>query len=105
MSQASCSSRDLPVVLDQPHLGGDAGELGVAALVGGDQPVDLGRQRRGARGSCRPDRAPGSSSMWRTGRPSEDDISCSDGRRPAHSSPYCRSRKNSSVSRAERGRA
>ena len=40
MSQASWSSADLPVVLDQPHLGDDPGEVGVAALVGGDQPVD-----------------------------------------------------------------
>ncbi len=49
--------------------------------------------------------AASSSSMWRTGSPSEADISFSEGRRPAHSSPYCRSRKNSSVSREERGRA
>jgi len=33
---------DLPLVLDQPHLRCDAGEIGVAALVGGDQPVDRG---------------------------------------------------------------
>ena len=43
--------------------------------------------------------------MWRTSMPSDDDSSWEDGRRPAHSSPYCRSRKNSSVSREERGRA
>ena len=48
---------DLPLVLDQAHLGGDAGEVGVAALVGGDQPVDGRRRRRGGRGSCPPLRA------------------------------------------------
>ena len=53
MSQASWSSLDLPVVLDQPHLREHAGELVVAALVGGDERVDARRRRRAARASCR----------------------------------------------------
>ena len=98
--------RDLPLVLDQAHLGDDAGEVVVARLVGGDHgrstESDTPRSTRVLPVPCS---TASRSSMWRTSRPSESDISFSDGRRPAHSSPYCRSRKNSSVSREERGRA
>ncbi len=40
MSQAVLELVDLPRVLDQPHLGGDAREVGVGRLVGRDQGVD-----------------------------------------------------------------
>ncbi len=60
---------------------------------------------RSTRVLAEPARASGSSSTCRTSRPSESEISRSDGRRPTHSSPYCRSRKNSSVSREELGLA
>ena len=49
--------------------------------------------------------------LWVGKRPSLGELSAiadsspSEGRLPTHSSPYCRSRKNSSVSRPERGRA
>ena len=55
---------------------------------------------------CRtPERSSASRSTWRTSMPRDEEISCAEGRRPAHSSPYWRSRKNSSLSREERGRA
>ena len=88
---------DLPLVLDQPQLGGDPGESASRSSSAG-RGVDA-RRRRGGRGSCRAARAAGGRRCGATSRPSEAEISCSDGRRPAHSSPYCRSRKNSSVSR------
>ena len=95
---------DLPLVLDQAHLGDHPGEVVVAGLVGGHELVDGRRTRHGARGSCRRRRArrAGRRCAAPAGR-ATDSISCSDGRRPAHSSPYWRSRKNSSVSRDERG--
>jgi len=49
--------------------------------------------------------ASGSSLMCRVGTPRAAEISPRDGRRPTQSSPYWRSRKNSSVSRPLRGRA
>ena len=97
---------DLPVVLDQPQLGERRGRSRSSRrVVAGDQRVDAADRRRGARGSCRLPRRPPARARrcGGTSRPSESEISFSDGRRPAHSSPYCRSRKNSSVSRAERG--
>ena len=43
MSQARLQLADLPVVLDQPHLGDHPREVVVERLVGGHQPVDGGR--------------------------------------------------------------
>ena len=100
MSQASWSSPTSQSSLTSRISETTRAKLGVAGLVGGDQRVDARRRRRGARGSCR--RRPGRRRARRCGAPrgpSESEISFSDGRRPAHSSPYCRSRKNSSVSR------
>ena len=98
MSQASLQLVELPVVLDQPHLREHPGEApgrgrrprrphGPLAVDAAQHP---GLGRRGA--AARRARRGGG-----TARPSESDISFSEGRRPAHSSPYCRSRKNSSV--------
>ena len=42
MSQASCSCSTSHVVLDEPQLGDDPRELGVAGVVGGDRAVDRG---------------------------------------------------------------
>ena len=104
MSQASCSSRDLPLVLDQAQLGEHPGEVLVAAVVAGDQRVDARVDAaQHARLRRSPPRRSARSSRWRVSMPSESEISFSDGRRPTHSSPYCRSRKNSSVSRELRG--
>ena len=97
---------DLPVVLDQPQLADDALEVLVEGVVGGHHPVHLGRdpaQHPGLRTPLVAVRESWSRSMWRHSMPSDADSSWSEGRRPTHSSPYCRSRKNSSVSRADRG--